>query len=659
MKRNLWPLVLMMGWLLAASHVNAIQLPQLFQNGMVLQRDHKVPVWGKAVPGEQISVSWQHHLYQAVAQSDSCWRVDLPPMPAGGPFQMRISGSSSEALVLDDILVGDVWLCSGQSNMELPIARVYWQYPDEIDRFDNPQVRLLRVPKTVSTHGVQTDIPSTQWQRLTRESAMPFSALATFYALHLQQTTGVAQAVIDNSWGGTPIEAWLPADSLRGQYDTFLAKTRLYDDADLVSALKKTNELANNRWWHLLNERDPGVAQQWASAHYDDSSWPTVGQYGHIAGQQQGNYTGSLWLRQHVSIDRRHAGQPALLLLGTLFDQDYTYVNGQEVGRTYYQYPPRRYMIPAGLLKEGDNVITIRFVNKQGIPHFIPQKPYMLIFGERLEAAPGGRAQRDSLLLGDAWLVHQGALMPSCPASDVDLHYMPTTLYHAMLYPLAPYALKGVLWYQGESNTGRPDSYADLLRKLMGSWRQLWEDPQLPFCIVQLANFMEPSEGPQNSQWAALREAQRTVAEADARAELACIIDLGETVDIHPLMKKEVALRAAHCMEKVAYGQKMALSPQLVAVRCKPTKMAGTASVVLTFNQTLDSDEIAHFEVAGTDGHYISTTAVAKGKTVVLTSPISHPMYVRYAWKDNPLHVNLFGKNGWPVSPFQAKICKE
>jgi len=238
---------------------------------------------------------------------------------------------------------------------------------------------------------------------------------------------------------------------------------------------------------------------------------------------------------------------------------------------------------------------------------------------------------------------------------------MATTLYNAVLYPLAPYALSGVVWYQGESNTGQPATYADLLRKMIGNWRSLWKDPKMPFCIVQLANFMEPSAQPQNSGWARLRESQRTVAANDPYAELACLIDLGETVDIHPLRKKEAAERIALCFDRLVFGKKISLSPQLLRPQPSVDKKNNAAQVsantlVLTFDQPLRAGAVNEFEVAGDDGRFVNAEAEASDAQVTIKSPISSPKKVRYAWKDNPIRANLYGQNGLPAAPFEYVV---
>ena len=628
-----------------------IQLPQLFQSGMVVQRGKPIPVWGKADPQEQIVIRWQKKQYTTTADEQGKWRIDLPKTKAGGPYTLTIGEHE-----LTDVLVGDVWLCSGQSNIDVHIERVYPQYVDEIDHFDNNQIRLFRVRNATNTSGVQDDIMPTAWKPLTKENAWPFSALGTFLGIRMFEKTHVPQGVIVNSWGGTPIEAWLSADSLAKDNPQLLQKTRLYDNKDYVAAQMRANNSADRQWNQMLDEQDPGIANHYTALDCDDASWNTI---------DQNNWgwrgTGSTWLRQHIQIDKAHAGQPARLLLGTLFDADITYVNGQQVGRTYYQYPPRRYDIPEGVLREGDNVITIRFINKYGMAHFIPEKPYMLCFGaDRFSQNP---MPKDVIALSNKWLHHAGAEMPSCPSGDVSLQNLPTTLYNAVLYPLAPYALSGIVWYQGESNTGNPAPYAGYLKKLIGGWRSLWQEPTLPFCVVQLANYdgrqqtayprpITPQLTPTNSGWAQLREIQRPETLGDQYAETACLIDLGETVDIHPLRKKEAAERVALCMDRLVYGKTVALSPQPVGSRVED------AQVAVIFDQPMREGVAYEVEVAGADKHFVNVEATVKGAEVLFQSPIAQPVWVRYAWKDDPTRANIYNKKGMPAMPFEYELTR-
>ena len=634
-----------------------VKLPQFFQSGMVIQRGKPVPVWGKADAGEKVSVRINKFKTVIIADSNGKFRVDLPAMKAGGPYTLMVGD-----VVLTNVLVGDVWLCSGQSNVDVTIERVYPQYTKEIDQMANDQVRLFRIQNETNTHGVQDDIRPTSinWKSLTKENAWQFSALGSFLGKRMQEQHGVPQGIIVNSWGGTPIEAWISVDTLRKDYPLQVGKTLLFQKDEYVQAQTKANQLADQRWYEVLNESDPGMQQHFTALDYDDSSWKTVHQYSmEWAKKDSRGIIGSIWLRQHVHVDKEHAGKPARLLLGTLFDADFTYLNGKEIGRTYYQYPPRRYDIPAGLLREGDNVITIRFINKYGIAHFIPEKPYMIAFGDdRYSQNP---MPKDVIPLSENWLHHAGVSMPSCPSGDVSLQNLPSTLYNAVVYPLAPYAIRGVVWYQGESNTGNPAPYADLLRKMMNNWRTLWKDPKLPFCIVQLANYdgrqqtgmpqpMTEQPMPVNSNWARLREAQRQVAKEDPYAALAVAIDLGETVDIHPLRKKEVAERVGLCFDHLALHKNVKLSPQPIHAQMVDGK------VVVTFDQPLREGEQATFEIAGADHKFINVKAIAKGNQVSLESPVSAPEKVRYAWKDNPVHAHLVSEKGQPAPPFELSV---
>ena len=462
----------------------------------------------------------------------------------------------------------------------------------------------------------------------------------------------VPQGIIVNSWGGTPIEAWISKDSLQKDYPMLVKRTAIYENDNYVRAQMQANNEAGRQWNELLRASDPGYAE----ADCDDASWPQINQ-----NDWSWRGTGSIWLRQHININKVHAGKPARLLLGTLYDQDVTYLNGQQIGSTGYQYPPRRYDIPEGLLKEGDNVIAIRFINKNGAVHFIPQKPYMLCFGEdRFSQNP---MPQDVIPLSPQWKFHLGAEMPSCPGGDVSLQNMPTTLYNAVLYPLAPYAISGVVWYQGESNTGNPGPYADYLKKLMGCWRDRWQDQQMPFCIVQLANYdgrqqtgfprpiVYPTE-PVNSGWAQLREAQRTIAKTDPYAELAVINDLGETVDIHPLRKKEVAERIGLCFDRLVFNDKKAtLSPEVISAEVKDGK------VILTLDQPIKSGEPQEFEIADEMGKFANAEATANGNQIKLKSPINNPLKVRYAWKDDP-KASVRSLTDLPMSSFELIINK-
>ncbi|MBR4898173.1 MAG: sialate O-acetylesterase [Prevotella sp.] len=632
--------------LVGASMADAkVVLPQLFQSGMVMQRGKPIPVWGQADAGENVTVTFKKKTYTTTAGADGSWRIDLPQQKAGGPFQLTVNDQ-----VIDNCLIGDVWLLSGQSNIDVTIERVYPQYGKVIDDYNNDRIRMFRVQTDTDTHGPKKDVRPTpiNWKPVTKDNAWLFSAVGYFLGREMFAKTGVPQGVIVNSVGGTPIQAWLDADTLRQHFPEELQRTVFFQDDEMVRSIQRANMMAQNRWQQMLTDTDLGFADHYADRDYDDSQWTVKGAFNTVNGRQLSQnltrdfrYTGSFWARQHITVDAAHAGQKCRLLVGTLYDADQTYVNGRQVGSTGYQYPPRRYTIPEGVLVEGDNALSVRFVTKGGAPHFIPEKPYKLIFDDGTEIA-----------LSDQWRIHEGARMPQCPGADGGGQNLPTVLYNAMLYPLAPYALTGMVWYQGESNTGGDARhYETWLTELVTGWRQLWQQPDLPFVVVQLANFMDPSDKPQDTGWSQVREAQRLVAKHQPNTELACIIDLGETVDIHPLLKQEVAQRIALGFERMLWNKKVLLSPEVVSATVEGN------TVTLTLDQPLrDNGQLFEFELAGADGRFQNAEATGQGNIITVTSPVAAPVRLRYAWKNNPLRANVFGTTGLPMAPMEMGL---
>ena len=624
-------------WVLALcfSFCNAkVRMPQIFQSGMVLQRGTDIPVWGQADPNETVTVTLNKKTCTTIADENGKWCVNLPAMKAGGPYVLDINSQ----LTINDVMIGDVWLCSGQSNMETTLERVSPQYADELND-SNALVRLFHVQYQTDIYKPSTDLRPTSWKRLNRQNAWKFSALGYFLGKQLQHEKVVAQGIIESAWGGTPIEAWIAGDSLAKYYPVLYRQTQLFQNEEFVQSQQRAASLANRLWQEMLDKDDPGMGL-FPRSDYDDSGWTVVDQDNLLPEKQE--WIGSLWLRQHIHINKEHAGKAAQLLLGTLYDSDITYVNGQQVGSTGYQYPPRRYQIPADLLHEGDNVITIRFVNKVGKPYFYKQKPYQFVFDID-----------DVQPLERRWKLQTGVEMPHNVSNGINLHYQPSVLFNGMISPLAPYAVAGVVWYQGESNadSDMASEYAPLLRLMMANWRQAFERPELPFVIVQLANYREPSEQPQNTGWSVVREAQRLVAREDANAELSVTIDRGETVDIHPLRKKDVAQRVALAFEHLLWNPRVTLSPEVVKATIE-----GDHIVCILSDPLLQDGPLFEFEVADRNGNFVNAKAEGKGNRIVIHSTVSNPISVRYAWKNNPIRANVYGKNGLPMSPFQMEI---
>ena len=636
MKRNKC-FLLVIGLLLSISSNAALRMPRLFSNGMVVQRQQPVAVWGWADAGESVTVKLgRGKAVTATADAQGAWHVTLPAMKAAGPLTMMVTATGGDVVSIEDVWIGDVWLCSGQSNIDTNLERVYPQYPDEIENDSTTRVRLLRVENVAALDGPRQDIVTTGWQTLSKAHAWRFTALGYFLGKRMERETGVVQGIVQSSGGGTPIESWLPADSVRRYDERKADEAVLWADADLQRRANEANSRASERWNALLSERDPGLSGNWTSADYDDSQWQRANQYALPVMPRHG-FCGTYWLRQHINVDAAHAGQAAQLLVGTLVDADYTFINGQEVGRTYYQYPPRRYRVPAGVLREGDNVLTVRFVNRGMVPQFVQEKPYGLRW-------PDGTWQP----LSEEWLVHDGVQMPQQPSIPTGFQNMAAAAYNGMLKPITPYTFAGVVWYQGESNTDHPAAYEQLLKCLLTSWRQNFNTPTLPFVIVQLANFMAPSAAPQESNWARLREGQHRVAMADKYAESIVNIDLGEANDIHPLRKREVAERVAVAFDKLVFGKRVMLSPQ-------PLRASATNGIItVDFDQPLVDGPVHGFEVKAANGRFVNVEATANGSQVTIKAQGSH---VRYAWKDNPIEADCrSNRTTLPSTPFEIVV---
>ncbi len=504
-----------------------VVLPSLISDGMVLQRDVPNKIWGSAAAGETVVLRFRKKTYTAVADADGEWSVFLPAMKAGGPYELTVGD-----IHIGDVLVGDVWLCSGQSNMELPVSRVMDMFADEVEEYENTMIHHIIVPKTFNFHSPQTALPAAKWDALTKDNAAAFSALTYFFAKEMYAATGVPIGIINASWGGTPVEAWMSEEALSA-FPRYVNEKRLYEDDGYRERIKTLEGENFYRWNSVLHASDAGLhsSPAWYAPDFDDSDWTTVDMFSSTWGTNGLNpVAGSHWLRKDIDLPAEWESAPAVLRAGCIIDADSVYVNGTFVGATGYMYPPRIYNVPAGVLHEGRNNITIRIISNGGCPAFVPEKPYKLI----LSTADGGR---EEVSLEGSWRYHEGAPMP--PAPNMMFYcYKPECLYNAMIAPLKDYAVHGVIWYQGESNVDRRNEYAALLTAMIGDWRRTFNSPSLPFYIVELADYLPKDDIAGRQAWAELRRAQ---AEAAATTDNAWLIpngDLGEWNDIHPLDKK-------------------------------------------------------------------------------------------------------------------------
>ena len=634
--------------LASLGYTNAqVRLPKLISNGMVLQRDVKLKIWGWASPGEQVSLmisSEKDEPYQTKANDKGEWSITLKKQKAGGPYYMKILASNQ--LVIEDILFGDVWLCSGQSNMELGMNRVKYKYPDEIENANNDQIRQFLVPDKYDFKQAKQDLDGGSWLPVTRKNIMEFSAVGYFFAKELYAKYQVPIGLINSALGGSPAESWISEEELK-KFPKYYDELQKFKNDDMIRDIEAKDRNNNSNWNRELNSTDLGLAQGWKDPSFDDQAWTE----NNLIGISKINLPiGATWFRKTVDVPASMVDKPAKIELGTLSNSDSVFINGKYVGNTTYQYPPRRYEFAPGILKEGKNTIVIRLVTNNDKGGFTMGKRYELTTKE------------DTIDLYGKWKYYTGTVVPA-PEGSTTVRFKPGGLYNAMISPLINYAIKGAIWYQGESNAGRPKDYKSLMETLINDWRNKWKDEDFPFIIVQLPNYMAVKTEPGESGWAELRQQQLNTLSVPNTA-LAVTIDLGEWNELHPENKKDVAHRVALQAMKLAYDDKKVIpsGPLYQSMRVEGEKIiinfsnAGSGLMAKPGAYSTNANpELKYFAIAGPDKKFVWAKAIIENNSVVVWyDEIKNPVYVRYAWADNPAGANLYNKEGLPASPFEA-----
>lgn len=620
-------------------------LADMFQDHAVLQRDKPVTLWGQAGAGETVTLSLDGETTNAITGTDGRWQTTLPARSAGGPFRLEVQTSAGATQVVNDVLVGDVFLCSGQSNMEWPVNRSYGA--DSLaSESTNDTIRYLNVEKHDSLKPlVQFNTP-VHWQKAAPDTVPHWSAVCYTFARDLQTTTKVPIGLINASWGGSNIRPWISEQGLRAVpgHEESLDLLKLYGEDEAAAYGQFGNDFA--RWWAASG----GEGAPWGALPKDVNKWPKVPdvtQYFENWGiDELKTYNGPLWYARSVKLSAAQAQGDATLTLGPIDDIDQTWVNGVGVGYTAGPSTPRVYKIQAGTLKAGDNVITINVLDLWSYGGLFSETPRHITF-----------ADGSSVALDDGWhyhsVPHDQRNPPSAPWGNISGQ---TTLYNGMIAPIGAYGLKGALWYQGESNAGEPFTYEALLTALFKDWRGQFGD-DLPFLVVQLADFGPRPTKPVDSWWAHIREAQRQAVNKDGNAALAVTLDIGDPNDIHPLDKTSVGKRLSRAAQSLIYKATHTRSgPVPVSVM----RTAGT--VVIRFGQidgTLVSYSTAFpisFELCEEDRSTCQyAPATLAGDQVRLTGPaVGTAKYVRYCWADSPT-CTLYD-NALPVGPFEEAI---
>lgn len=609
--------------LLSFSAFSEVKLPSLVSNGMVLQRDMPVKIWGWANPGEKVNVTFKGKKMRAIGDSKGNWACTLPATPAGGPYEITINEKS-----VKDVLFGDVWLCSGQSNMVINMERVKEKYAADIASANNPQIRNFFIPPTMSKVEVRTDLPASSWLPVNPENVLQMGAVSYFFARDLYAQYHVPIGIINSSVGGTPIESWISEAGLKEFPDYVKDTTRTIP---VPPAPRKS--------------ADRGLSEKWASPSYSPKGWKRFSIPGFWEDQGLRDLNGVVWFRREIDIPEALAGQAAKLFMGRIVDADQVFVNGEQVGNISYQYPPRRYNVKSGVLKAGKNLIVIRVTNTAGKGGFVPDKSYEMIVGDQ---------KFD--LQGD-WNYKVGEVFTPVEEKPAPSIFSPTALYNALIAPFITYSLKGIVWYQGETNVWKPEVYQQLLPALAKDWRTQFNQPDLPFLYVQLPGFQDRTMLPTESNMAVLRDGQLKSLSIP-RSGMAVTLDLGEWNDIHPLTKKPIGERLALAARKLAYGENIVSSGPIyesnqiegnrIRIRFRETGSG------LSINKT-DEDELTYFAIAGKDKKFVWAKAIIERNTVVVWSDeVAEPVYVRYGWADNPEGANLINVEGLPASPFRT-----
>ncbi|NLP58547.1 sialate O-acetylesterase [Lutibacter sp. B1] len=641
MKKTVLSLTLI---LLTFNLFSQIKLPKLISDGVIFQRDTDFKIWGWASPNETVEITFKNNSYKTNADVNGDWTLILPKQEAGGPYEMIFKASNE--IKVKNILFGDVWVCSGQSNMELTMDRVKEKYNQIIKNSENSKIRQFLVPDNYDFKTESIDLKSGSWTSANPQSILNFSAVAYFFAKEIYEKYHVPIGLINTSLGGSPIEAWMSEDALIKFPDAYNEAQKFKND-ELIKQIQLSDKKRSDDWYSELNNKDKGISNTqllWNQPTTNDDDWEEMEIPGYWSNQSIGNVNGVVWFRKEINVSKSMVGKSAKLSLGRIVDQDYAYINGEFVGTTSYQYPPRKYEVKSGILKEGKNNITVRVINNAGNGGFVLDKPYYLA------------VENDTIDLKGSWKYKLGATMQPLE-SQTFIRWKPTGLYNAMISPLLKFSIKGVLWYQGESNTWNPNKYAEMFPLMVKDWRKRWNQGDFPFIYVQLANFMEEKNTPSESNWAAFRQVQLESLSVP-NTGMAVIIDLGEWNDIHPLNKEDVGKRLSLQARKIAYGENelYASSPSPKNTKFKQNK------VIIKFKNTgsglvtKKGENLNCFSISNDGKNFVWAKAKIKGNNVIVwNKEIKKPTVVRYAWADNPSKANLFTKDGLPASPFEVK----
>lgn len=610
-----------------------MKLSPIFCDGMVLQRGADNLIWGKAEPGERIEGRLGGITFSIEAGENGEFEVVLPKLPTGGPYELEVG-----ALKIQDVLIGDVFLLGGQSNMVLPVSRTMELLEKEIKASEDRNIRMFEVPKEYSFEEGEKELSQGKWIKAEGADLQTFSAAGFFMAYALKRHSGIPVGLLQTAVGGTPAKAWCSRQTIQnmGKYTEELKRCSRSGYPQRIEA----EELKREEEWR----RRAGEAFQEKGIKTGKLTIPGIWKTGELS-----EFHGAVRLKKTVHLAKAEAQKKAELALGAIKDADKVYVNGTLCGETEYKYPPRFYPIPEGALKEGENTIEIQMCVFRDHGGFMPGKPYGIRFDGKKEV------EKNLEGLWDYEIMREMEILPNMTF----FNYMASALYQGMLVPIRKYRVCAVLFYQGESNTDAPEGYAEEMKALIRDWRGLMQQEDMPFIYVQLAGFSDGEPEAQGSRWAEFRAEQEKLQEVPETAMVSAI-DLGEYNDLHPLDKKTLGERLALAVRNLVYKENMLYSgPVLEEVYPDDNNVLhlvfkNAENGLMVHGGKKQTQEVQELEVEMQAGEYIKVPGRIEGNEVLVKLPGGErPLGVRYAWRDCPMEANLYNKEGLPAVPFQ------
>ncbi|MFD2203328.1 sialate O-acetylesterase [Shivajiella indica] len=623
------PLLLLVTACNQEEEITEVFLPKIFADHMVFQRNQPIRVWGDGSPGKSVIARFNGKEVTTKINKEGFWQLEFEALPASGPYELEVNGKKYY-----DVQVGDVWVAGGQSNMEWVMSAQVEGLSEELADSDYPLIRFFKIPHDYDAKE-KFDVRGGEWRKADPDNILNFSAVAWFFAkkAHLEQ--GVPVGVIESNWGGTPTEGWVDAERLLG-IDEYKEKAKNVIDRkdywiqEVID--NKVRELTRNE---LVIAPQNGEIQGVVNPNYDDSNWQTVNL------PDDNPFQDIAWFRTKFTLSQTEG---FMLNLGDLQQMAYVYLNG---GRLFYKdwgHEVKEFPIPSSMLNKGENILAVRLINTWDNAPVLGKKGQLYL-----------RSGNQKISLEGPWK-YNNRIEQELPKVEW-YNWLPGMMYNAMIAPIVKYPIKGVIWYQGESNTNEHEHYRELFGTLIKSWRDSWGIGDFPFLFVQLANFMERKTVQQDSNWAFLREAQTQTLELP-NTGMAVTIDIGNANDIHPRNKRDVGHRLWKVADKVAYGNDVIFSgPSFKDYEFKDGKVLISFDYVGEGLKLSYGNEVKGFIIADEEGKFLSAKAVliSPGKVEVFHPSIKNPTEIRYAWADNP-EVNLYNTEDLPAVPFRISL---